>query len=95
MIDSVSLRISDFVVYSDKHFTKAQHKELKGDFGVFGVYTTRYTTYPQQCAKEGRYFPQVTIIERKQRTQRGMMPVSRDLLVQVSPPQACFRHEYF
>lgn len=95
MIDSVSLRINDFVVYSDKHFTKAQHKELKGEFGVFGIYTTRYTTYPQQCAKEGRYFPQVTIIERKRRTKRGMVPDSPDLLVQVSLPKLVFGTSIF
>lgn len=95
MIDSVTLRITDFIVYSDKHFTKAHHKELKGEFGVFGVYTTRYTTYPQQCAKEGRYFPQVTIIERKRRTKRGMMPASRDLLVQVSLPKLVFGTSIF
>lgn len=95
MIDSVTLRIKDFVVYSDKHFTKAQHKELKGEFGIFGIYTTRYTTYPQQCAKEGRYFPQVTIVERKRKTKRGMMPASRELLVQVSLPKLVFGTNIF
>lgn len=95
MIDSVTVRITDFVVYSEKYFTKAQHKELKGEFGVFGMYTTRYTTYAQECAKEGRYFPQVSIMERSRRTKRGMIPTSRQLIVQVSLPKLVFGTSIF
>lgn len=95
MIDSVTIRTTHFVVYSDKFFTKAQHQELKGEFGVFGVYTTRYTTYPKQCASEGRYFPQVHILERSRRTKGGMVPSSRNLVIQVSLPKLLFGTNIF
>jgi hypothetical protein len=95
MIDSVTLNISNFVTYSTAFFTKEEHKTLKGEYGVFGGYTTRYTTYPQQCKTEGRYFPQVHIIERYRRGKVGMVPVKRILAVQVSLPKLIFGASIF
>lgn len=57
MIDSITLHIPNFVTYSDEFFTKAQYQELKGEFGVFGRFATRYTDYPQRCKTEGRITP--------------------------------------
>lgn len=95
MIDSVTIYIKNFVTYSDEFFTKAQHQELKGKFGVFGRITTRYTDYPRLCKAEGRYFPQVHIVERSQRTKRGMIPKERTLVVQVSLPKLTFGASIF
>ncbi len=95
MIDSITIHISDFITYSDEYFTKAQYQELKGEFGIFGRYTSRYTTYAQTCKAEGRYFPQVHIIERSRRTKRGMIPVYRRLVVQVSIPKLLFGTSIF
>lgn len=95
MIDSVTIRIARFIVYSDEFFTKAQFQELKGKFGVFGRYSTRYTDYAQRCKAEGRYFPQVHLIERMKRTKRGMVPVDRHLAVQVSLPKLVFGSSIF
>ncbi len=97
MIDSVTLRIRPFILYSDEYFTKAQHQELKGEFGVFGLCTTRYTTYAKRCADEGRYFPQVHIVERKRRWRSNwcVIPSSRHLAVQVSLPKLVFGTNIF
>lgn len=95
MIDSVTLHITNFVTYSDEFFTKAQYQELKGEFGVFGRFATRYTDYPQRCKTEGRYFPQVHIVERSRRTKRGMIPTERKLVVQVSLPKLIFGASIF
>jgi hypothetical protein len=95
MLDSVAIKIEDFVSYSNEYFTKAQHKELRGQFGIFGMYTTRYTTHAKQCAKEGRYFPQVSIIERSKRKGGSMIPTSKHLLVQVSLPKLVFGTSIF
>lgn len=95
MIDSVTLHISRFVTYSDEFFTKAQHQDLMGKWGIFGRYTSRYTTHPQQCKAEGRYFPQVHLIERLKRTSRGMVPHARILAVQVSLPKLVFGASIF
>lgn len=95
MIDSVTIHIPHFVTYSEEFFTKAQYQELKGEFGVFGRFATRYTDYPQRCKAEGRYFPQVHIVERSRRTKRGMMPTERKLVVQVSLPKLVFGASIF
>lgn len=95
MIDSVTLRLPYFIIYSDEFFTKAQHQELRGEFGVFGVYTTRYTTYAKRCAAEGRYFPQIHILERTRKTRHGMIPASKNLIVQVSLPKLVFGTNIF
>lgn len=95
MIDSVTIHIANFVTYSDEFFTKAQHQDLKGKHGIFGRITTRYTDYPQKCKAEGRYFPQVHIVERSRRTVRGMVPTERKLVVQVSLPKLLFGASIF
>lgn len=95
MIDSVTIHITNFVTYSDEFFTEVQYKVLKGEFGVFGLYGTRYTTYPQQCKTEGRYFPQVHVLERSKKTARGMVPESRKLVIQVSLPKLVFGTSIF
>jgi len=95
MIDSVTFRISDFVLYSAEFFTQSQHKDLKGDFGLFGRYSTSYTTYPKKCTKEGRYFPQVSIIEQFRRSRGQMVSTSRNLVVQVSLPKILFGTNIF
>ncbi|PIW37270.1 MAG: hypothetical protein COW24_01030 [Candidatus Kerfeldbacteria bacterium CG15_BIG_FIL_POST_REV_8_21_14_020_45_12] len=95
MIDSVTLRVDDYILYSTEHFTKAKHQELSGKFGVFGVYTTRFTTYAKKCANEGRYYPQVHIMERQTRTKQGMKPKSKYLVIQVSLPKLLFGTNIF
>lgn len=95
MIDSVNINIPNFVTYSTDYFTKEEHKTLKGQYGVFGSYTTRYTTYPQTCKAQGRYFPQVHIVERYRRGRVGMVPVKRILAVQVSLPKLVFGTSIF
>lgn len=95
MIDSVTIHISNYILYSAEFFTKEEHKTLKGEYGIFGGYTTRYTTYPQQCKAEGRYFPQVHIVERYRRGKMGMVPVKRILAVQVSLPKLIFGSSIF
>jgi hypothetical protein len=95
MIDSVTIQTDLFVTYSDEFFTKAQHQDLKGEFGIFGRYTSRYTTYPQACKAEGRYFPQVHIVERLRRGKAGMVPVKRSLMIQVSLPKLVFGTSIF
>ncbi|MCC7357491.1 hypothetical protein IT408_03225 [Candidatus Uhrbacteria bacterium] len=95
MIDSVTIQTDQFVTYSDEFFTKAQHQDLKGEFGIFGRYTSRYTTYPQTCKAEGRYFPQVHIVERLRRGKAGMVPVKRSLMIQVSLPKLVFGTSIF
>jgi len=95
MIDSITLRIEDYVLYSDKFFTKTKYQELKGEYGVFGIYATRFTHYAKTCAQEGRYFPQVQIIERLKRTKLGMTPTNKHLVVQVSLPKLLFGTNIF
>jgi len=95
MIDSVNINIPHFVTYSTDFFTKEEHKTLKGQFGVFGSYTTRYTTYPQTCKAQGRYFPQVHIVERYRRGKVGMVLITRILAVQVSLPKLVFGTSIF
>lgn len=95
MIDSVTIRITNFTIYSYQFFTKAQHKDLSGKFGIFGRYTTRYTDYAQRCKAEGRYFPQVHLIEQSRQTKRGMVPTERYLDVQVSLPKLIFGTSIF
>lgn len=95
MMDSITIAISRFVLYSDEFFTKAQYQELKGQFGVFGRHVSRYTDYPQKCKAEGRYFPQVHIVEKARRRKGGMVPVGRKLLVQVSVPKLLFGASIF
>ncbi|OGL72040.1 hypothetical protein A3C17_04635 [Candidatus Uhrbacteria bacterium RIFCSPHIGHO2_02_FULL_53_13] len=95
MLDSVTIRTSDFIQYSTKHFTKAKSQELKGKFGVFGKTVTHYTSYPKQCASEGRYFPQVQILERLRKTKHGLIPQSRTLDIQVSLPKLIFGSNIF
>lgn len=92
MIDSVVLKLPDFVLYRDDHFTQRKYQELKGKFGVYGKFWTRYTTYPQQARKEGKYFPQVAIIHRERRVKggQGKMQTDRHLLVQVSIPKLIY-----
>ena len=53
MIDSVTIYTTNFVTYSEEYFSKAQYQELRGEYGVFGRHTTRYTTYPQKCKAKG------------------------------------------
>lgn len=95
MIDSVTIHVPEFILYSDKHFTKAQYQELRGDFGIFGRHSTRYTTHAQTCKADGRYFPQVHIIERSRRTKQGMTPHYRRLVIQVSLPKLLFGTNIF
>lgn len=95
MIDSVTIHITCFVIYSDEFFTKAQYQELKGEYGIFGRFATRYTDYPQRCKAEGRYFPQVHIIEHSRRSKRGMVPSQRKLVIQVSLPKLVFGASIF
>lgn len=95
MIDSVTLHITNFVTYSEEFFTKAQFQELKGKYGVFGRFATRYTDYPQRCKTEGRYFPQVHILERARRAKGGMTTTERKLIVQVSLPKLIFGTSIF
>jgi hypothetical protein len=95
MIDSATIRIPNFVTYSDKYFSKLKYQELRGQHGIFGLYATRYTDYPKQCKKERRYFPQVQIVERSRKTVRGMMPHQRYLVVQVSIPKLLFGTSIF
>ena len=97
MIDSVTLSIRNFIVYSDEFFTKAKVQELSGEFGVFGRFSTRYTDYPQRCKAEGRYFPQVHIAERFRRWHGGwcVQPASRHLVVQVSLPKLLYSVSIF
>lgn len=95
MIDSVTIHITRFVTYSDEFFTKAQHQDLKGKYGVFGRHSTRYTTYPQHCKTEGRYFPQVHIIETLRRGKVGLVPVKRILAIQVSLPKLVYGASIF
>jgi hypothetical protein len=95
MIDSVTLRIEDYVLYSDKYFTKAKYQELKGEYGVFGVFTTRFTTHAKTCTSEGRYFPQIHIMEHLRRTKRGMVPASKYVVMQASLPKLLFGTSIF
>jgi hypothetical protein len=58
MIDSVVLKIRNFVLFEpDEHFKRVKKQELKGKYGVFGRHMARYTGYPQKEKKQGRYFP--------------------------------------
>jgi hypothetical protein len=97
MIDSVTIAISNFILYSDEYFTKAQYQELKGKLGVFGRHSSRYTDYPQRCKAEGRYFPQVHIVERLRMGRGGwcVYPSSRRLVVQVSLPKLLYGASIF
>ena len=95
MIDSITIRITNFTIYSYQFFTQAQHKDLGGKFGIFGRYTTRYTDHAQHCKAEGRYFPQVHLIEQSRQTKRGMVPTERYLVIQVSLPKLIFGTSIF
>jgi hypothetical protein len=95
MIDSITIRTSDFILYTDKHFTKAKSQDLKGKYGVFAKTVTHYTSHPKLCASEGRYFPQVQILERLKRTPRGFIRQSRTLEIQVSLPKLIFGSNIF
>ena len=95
MIDTITIRTEDFVLYSDEHFTKAKYQELRGKYGMFGKHGTRYTTYPSACKKRGEYFPQVHIAERSRRKPQGMVPTSRHLVIQVSLPKLLYGTNLF
>lgn len=95
MIDSITLRIEDFILYSDKYFNKTKHQELKGKYGVFGVYSIKYTEYPKKCNKRGRYFPQVQIMERRKKRNGKLYIASRYLVIQVSLPKLVFATNLF
>lgn len=95
MIDSVTIRMSEFISYSDKYFTKIKSQDLKGKYGVFGRVVNRYTTYAKTCAAEGRYFPQVQITERQKKTRYGLIPQKRTLEIQVSLPKLIFGSNIF
>jgi hypothetical protein len=95
MIDSVTLHIQKFVTYSLSHFGQERYQNLSGDYGVFGRHLVRFTNYPQQCKAEGRYFPQVQIVEQQRRQKGGMMPTKRTLVVQVSLPKLVYGTNIF
>lgn len=95
MLDSVTIQTDQFVTYSEEFFTKAQHHDLAGEFGIFGRYTSRYTNYPQTCKAEGRYFPQVHLVERLRRGKAGFVPVARLVMIQVSLPKLVFGTSIF
>ena len=97
MIDSVVIKISDFVLYSDRCFTRLKYQEFKGKYGVFGRFSTRHSTYPQELKKKGVYFPQVDIIQRQTRIKggKGEFSKQRYLLVQVSIPKLIYSISVF
>lgn len=95
MIDSVTIHMQKFVTYSLAHFTQVRSQDLSGDYGVFGRNVVRFTSYPQQCKAEGRYFPQVQIVESQRRQRGGMMPTKRTLVIQVSIPKLVYGTNIF
>lgn len=92
MIDSVVLKLTDFILYRDSYFTQRKYQELKGKYGIYGKFLTQYTDYPQQAKKEGKYFPQVTIMQRQRliKGSKGQVSTERYLLVQVSMPKLLY-----
>lgn len=97
MIDSITLGTEHFIVYDELKFTKAKHQELRGKFGIFGRHSVRYTTYVKQCKAEGRYFPQVSIVERSSMKKRNgqRTKAERRLMIQVSLPKLIFATNLF
>ena len=97
MIDSITIGTEHFILYDDSKFTKAKHQELSGKFGIFGRHSVRYTDYAKKCKAEGRYFPQVSIVERgsirKRNGQRAK--AERRLMIQVSLPKLIFSTNLF
>ncbi len=92
MIDSVVIKIPDFVLYSDRCFTRLKYQEFKGQYGVFGRFYTQHSTYPQELKKQGVYYPQADIIQRHRRIKDGggRFSKQRYLLVQVSVPKLIY-----
>jgi len=97
MIDSITIGVTEFVIYDDSKFTKARHQELRGKFGVFGRHSVRYTDYPKKCKKDGRYFPQVSIVERSAMKMRNgrRSKAERRIMIQVSLPKLLFGTNLF
>lgn len=92
MIDSVVLKIKDFILYSDEHFSKAKMQEFRGKFGIVGRHWTRFTDYSTKAKAEGRYFPQVNIMydQRLIKGSGGKFTDDKHLLVQVSLPKLIY-----
>lgn len=92
MIDSVVIKIPDFVLFSDRYFTRLKYQEFKGQYGVFGRFYTRHSTYPQELKKQGIYYPQADIIQQQRRVKNGggQFSKQRYLLVQVSVPKLIY-----
>ena len=93
MIDSVVLKIKDFILFApDEHFKGMKARALKGKFGIFGKFYTRYTDYPQKMKKQDKYFPQVSVMYnyRKIKGGKGEFNKDRFLLIQVSMPKLLF-----
>lgn len=92
MVDSITIAISDYILYSPEYFTKYKQTQLRGKFGVFGYYGVRYSRYPQQCKKQGRYFPLVHILERTRtnKNERYHPTPERKLIVQMSLPKLLY-----
>ena len=97
MIDSITIGTEHFIIYDDSKFTKARHQELSGKFGVFGRHSVRYTDYAKKCKAKGRYFPQVSIVERSSMQKRNgqRTKAERPLMIQVSLPKLIFSTNLF
>lgn len=92
MIDSVVIKITDFVLYRDTSFTRLKYQQFKGKYGVFGRFQTQHSTYPQELKKQGVYYPQVDIVHAQRRIKNGggRFSKQRYLLVQVSIPKLIY-----
>ncbi|OGY31052.1 MAG: hypothetical protein A3C02_04475 [Candidatus Andersenbacteria bacterium RIFCSPHIGHO2_02_FULL_45_11] len=97
MIDSVLLKIPDFILFSSQHFTHLKYQEFRGKYGLFGKFETRYTDYPQEMKKKGLYFPQVNLMQRQRllKGTGGRFSKERYLLVQVSIPKLLYGTSIF
>lgn len=97
MIDSITIGTEHFILYDDSKFTKAKHQELSGKYGVFGRHSVRYTDYAKKCKAKGRYFPQVSIVERGSMRKRNgqRTKAERRLMIQVSLPKLIFSTNLF
>jgi hypothetical protein len=97
MIDSVTLKISDFILFSDQHFNNLKYQEFRGKFGLFGKFETRHTDYPQEMKKKGVYFPQVNLMQRQRiiKGTGGKFSKEKYLLVQVSIPKLLYGTSLF
>lgn len=97
MIDSITLKISNFIVYEHKkYFPQQKSQNLAGKFGVFGVYTTYYNHHAREQKKLGSYYPQVNIIEKTQKVKgKKELKCEQFLMVQVSTSKLLFGTNLF